>query len=164
MTSPDPSPRPPTPSAPRRLGLPIAAIVGLALLTAPRVILHDLGMIQEGTGINALLVALPPVAWIVIAVVARVPNAFVTVLAIGVCSGVVLALGHQLLWGVAFGDSPPRLGGNLAWLDPSAQAVLFRSASVVSSLLTGAVVGAVAGAAAWGIALLGRRRPSGQRP
>lgn len=150
----------------RRLGLPLVAIIGLALLTAPRVVLHDLGLIHEGTGVNALFVFLPPVVWIVVTLAAKVPRPFVTILAIGICSGLFLALGHQLLWGVAFADSPPRLGGNLADLDPALQAIVFRSFAALSSIITGAVVGAITGLVAWGLSALlrGARQitPNGQ--
>ena len=143
----------------RRLGLPLVAIIGLALLAAPRLVLHDLGLIHESTAINALLVFLPPVVWIVVVLAARVPNAFLTVLVIGLFYGVVLALGHQLLWGIAFADSPPRLGGNLAGLDPTLQAILLRSFAAVSSLVTGAIVGVVTGLVAWGLSAIMRRPP-----
>lgn len=143
----------------RRLGLPFVAIIGLALLAVPRVILHDLDLIHEGTATNALFVFLPPVVWIVVALAARVPKPFVTILAIGICYGVFLALGHQLLWGVSIADDPPRLGGNLAGLDPAAQAIIFRVFAILSSLVTGAVVGAIAGLVAWGLGALTRRTP-----
>jgi hypothetical protein len=132
-----------------RLGLPIVAVIGLALLAAPRVILHDLDILHEGTAINAMFVFLPPVVWIIVALAARVPNPFLTILAIGVCYGLFLALGHQLLWGIAFADDLPQLGGNLGGLDPSLQSVIFRSIAFVSSIVTGAVVGAIAGLVAW---------------
>lgn len=138
----------------RPLGLPVVAVIGLALLAVPRVIVHDLDLIQEGSAINALLVFVPPVAWIVVALVARVRHPFVTILAIGVCYGVFLALGHQFMWGIAFADNPPRLGGNLAGLDPSTQSVIVRSFAALSSFITGAVVGAVAGLVAWGLSTL----------
>lgn len=156
-------PHSPAPSGPipaskrRRLGLSLATIIGLALLAAPRVILHDLDIIHEGTAINAVFVFLPPVVWIVVALVARVPNPFVTILAIGVCYGILLALGHQLLWGVHVGDNPPQLGGNLTGLDPAVQTVIFRFFAFLSSLVTGAVVGAIAGLVAWGLSVLTHR-------
>jgi hypothetical protein len=150
---------PATPSPTRtrhRLGLPLLAIIGLALLAAPRVILHDLDLIHEGTGINALFVFVPPIVWIVVTLMAKVPRPFVTVLAIGVVYGVLLALGHQLLWSVSMADRPG-LGGNLADLDPTVQAVVVRAFAAVSSLVTGAMVGAVSGLAAWGLDALLRR-------
>ncbi|MGY5766675.1 hypothetical protein ACXET9_15950 [Brachybacterium sp. DNPG3] len=162
MTDHNPSPSP-APAAPvststrRRLGLPLVATIGLALLAAPRVILHDLGIIHEGTANNALFVFLPPIVWIIVVLVAKAPNPFVTILAIGVCYGIFLAVGHQLLWGIAFTDNPPRLGGNLAALDPAIQAVILRSFAALSSLITGAIAGAIAGLVAWGLAALARR-------
>lgn len=153
-------PPPPQPSAPRRagLGLPLIAIIGLALLAVPRVVFHDLGLIAEGTPINALLVFLPPVIWIVVVVWRRVPNPFLTLLVVGACYGVLLALGHQLLWGVSFGDAVPRLGGNLTALDPVMQSIIIRSFATVSSLFTGVIVGAIAGLVAWGISAVMRSR------
>ncbi len=159
----DPSPSPlPAGRAPvskrQRLGLPLVAIIGLALLAAPRVILHDLDIIHEGTAINALFVFLPPVVWIVVALAARVPHPFVTIFAIGICYGIFLALGHQLMWDIHVRDNPPRLGGNLSGLDPTIQAVVFRTFAVLSSLVTGSVVGAITGLVAWVLAALTRRR------
>lgn len=160
MTQPTPHPPAPAPRG-RPLGLPVSALVGLALLAVPRVVLHDLGLIHEGTGINALLVAAPPIAWVVTVLAAGVRRPFVPVLVIGAISGVFLAVVHQLLWGAAFGTNPPRLGGNLAGLDPGVQDVVIRLFSIPSSLLTGAIVGAVAGLVAWGLSALG---PRGVRP
>ncbi len=135
------------------------AIIALALLAAPRVILHDLDIIHEGTAINALFVFLPPALWILVALAAKAPNPFATILAIGVCYGIFLALGHQLMWTTTFADDPPQLGGNLAGLDPTIQSAILRSFAVLSSLVTGALVGAIAGLAAWGLsALAGRAR------
>ncbi|MEU5856688.1 hypothetical protein [Nocardiopsis dassonvillei] len=136
------------------LGLPWTVIALLALLAAPRVILHDLGVIQEGTLVNALFVFVPPLVWVAVAVLARAPNPFLTLLAVGLLYGVLLALGHQLLWNTAWEGGPPRLGGNLGGLPPLAHAVVIRGFAVVSSLLTGAAVGAVTGLVAWGIGRL----------
>jgi hypothetical protein len=132
----------------RRLGLSLGAIVGLALLAVPRVVLHDLGVITEGTFVNALLVFVPPAIWIAVVLARRVPNPFPTLLAVGLCYGVLLAIGHQLLWDINVGDAPPRLGGNLADVDPALQNVIFRVFAFGSSIVTGTLVGAVAGAIA----------------
>ncbi len=150
-----PSPSPAV-ATKRRLGLPFAAIVGLALLAVPRVVLHDLGLISAGTLVNALLVFVPPVVWVGVAVLRRIPRAFLTLVVVGLVYGAFLALGHQLLWDVSFGDSPPRLGGNLAGLDPAAQNVILRVFAAGSSLVTGTVVGAIAGAIAAGLQRLVR--------
>ncbi|WP_232820334.1 hypothetical protein [Brachybacterium sp. YJGR34] len=141
--------------------LPVLALLGLALLGAPRVVLHDLGLLHEGTAVNLLLVVVPPVVWIGVVLWRRVPRPFLTVLGVGALYGVVLALTHQLLWTTAFAGTPPRLGGNLADLDPALQAVVMRSVAVLSSLVTGTVLGALTGAIAAGIAaVLRRRRPA----
>ena len=147
-----------------RLGLPLIAIVGLALLAAPRVVLHDLDIIHEGTAVNALFVFVPPVVWIMTALVARVPNPLITLLAVGLCYGVLLAVGHQILWTPSLDGSPPRLGGNLAGLDPSVQTLLFRAFATVSSLLTGVVVGALSGFLAWCLKAVIRRLQNGRKP
>ncbi|MCB7135783.1 hypothetical protein [Cellulosimicrobium marinum] len=167
-------PRPPAPSRPvppsspssgfatttRPLGLPFLGVAALSLLAAPRVVLHDLGVVQEGSAVNLLLVVVPLVAWVGVALWARVPNPFLTLLVTGACYGVVLALVHQLLWDRAFGEDPPSLGGNLALVDGGTQEVVLRVASVGSSLVTGVVVGAVCGLVAWGLTRLVRRRPA----
>ena len=143
-------------SKPPRLGLSLPWIVGLALLAVPRVVLHDLGIIEEGTFVNGVFVFVPPAVWVAVAVGKRVPRPFVTLLCVGAIYGVLLAVGHQMLWHVSFGDDAPALGGNLSGLDPAVQTVLIRVFAGISSLFTGVLVGAVAGLVAWGIAGLRR--------
>ncbi|WP_248305381.1 hypothetical protein [Agromyces sp. H66] len=141
----------------RALGLSFLAIVGLALLAVPRVVLHDLHLIDEGTFVNALLVFVPLVVWIAVVLWRRVPNPFLTLLVVGACYGVFLAAVHLLLWNVAMAGNEPALGGNLVDVDPTVQAFVFRAYTVVSSLFTGLIAGAVTGLVAWGIAALSRR-------
>lgn len=145
----------PSPGRPS-LGLPVTALIGLALLGLPRVVLHDLGILTEGTLVNGLLVFLPPVVWIGVVLWRRVPNPFLTLLVVGALYGVLLAVGHQVLWNVGFDGSPPRLGGNLADLDPGLQAVIIRSFAAVSSLFTGVMVGVVTGVIAWALRAVAR--------
>lgn len=149
-TTPRPLPRP-------RLGLPFVAVLGLALLAAPRAILHDLRIIEEGTVVNLLLVVLPHLAWVVVAVVARVPNPFLTVLVTGACYGVLLAATHQLLWTQAYAGSPPALGGNFSGLDLGVRQTIVRVFAVFSSLFTGVAVGAIVGLVAWAVSKVVRR-------
>lgn len=137
------------------LGLGIAGVVGLALLAVPRLVLHDLGIIQEGTGVNAVLTFLPPLIWIAVVLVRKVPNPFLALSAVGACYGVFLALGHQLMWNIGFDGSPPQLGGNLAGLDPLTQQVIIRFFAVVSGVITGVIVGVVTGLVAWLLSRLG---------
>lgn len=128
-----------------RLGLPLLGIVGLALLAAPRVVLHDLQLIEEGTFINSLLVCLPPAMWVTTVLLLRVPRPFVALFSVGTFYGIFLGAGHLLLWEQAFPDGEPRLGGNLADMDPFLQGLLMRAFTVLSSLLTGTVIGALTG-------------------
>jgi hypothetical protein len=132
----------------RALGFSWPALVGLAALAAPRVVLHDLDVIQEGTFVNGLFVFVPPLCWIAAVLWRRPPRPFLTVLVIGAIYAVFLAAGHQLLWEESFGGRTPALGGNLADLDPAAQERIIRVGAVVSSLVTGTVVGAVTGGVA----------------
>ena len=145
-----------TSSRRRSLGLPLVALFGLALLGLPRVVLHDLDLVHERTFVNLLLVVVPPVVWIAVVLAKRVPSPFLTLLVVGLCYGVLLALTHQLLWNVAF-DEPPTLGGNLTDLAPGAQTVIIRVFAAISSLFTGVIVGVVTGLIAWG---LSRHRPA----
>lgn len=144
----------------RGLGLPVWAIGLLALLAVPRVVAHDLNLV--GPVVNGLLVFVPLVVWIVVALWRRVPNPLLTLLAVGVAYGVLLAVTHQVLWTQSFAGDPPRLGGNLEGvLFPAAEAVLLRGFAVVSSLFTGVLVGAATGAVAWLLSRLpGLRAPS----
>lgn len=142
----------PTDPSTRRtgLGLPFLAVVALALIAAPRVVLHDLGIIQEGTFVNSLFVFVPPLVWIAVVLWRRVPNPFLTLLVVGALYGVFLMLGHQILWNTAWDGNPPTLGGNLSELSPVAQAVIMRGFAAMSSLVIGTLVGAVSGLVAWG--------------
>lgn len=143
-------------------GLPFVAMIGLALLAMPRVVLHDLGVIQERTFVNMLFVVVPVVIWIAVVVRARVPNPFLTLLTVGAIYGVLLAIGHQLLWEAAWNDGTPALGGNLSDLSPGAQEAIVRTFAAFSSLFTGVIVGAVSGLLAWGATrLTGGGRPTG---
>lgn len=146
-----------------RLGLPWPVLPGLALLAVPRVVLHDLHIVQEGTLVNALLVFAPVLVWIAVVWAARVPRPFLTLLVVGGCYGVLLALVHQLLWVNAYGGQPPRLGGELADLSPGAQDLIIRAFAAGSSLVTGTVVGAVSGLVAWALVALTRRHRDGGR-
>ncbi|SIO86400.1 hypothetical protein [Nocardiopsis sp. JB363] len=130
-------------------GLSFPILVLLALIAAPRVVLHDLGVIEEGTFVNALFVFVPPLVWIVVVLWRRLPHPFLTLLVVGVLYGVMLMLGHQLLWTAAHEGAPPTLGGNLADLSPGVQQGIIRVFAALSSLVTGTVVGALCGLVAW---------------
>src|SRR5699024_935889 len=73
-----------------RLGLPLWTLAILALLGVPRVVLHDLGVIHEGTAPNLLLVVAPPLVWIAVVLAARVRRPVLTLLVTGALYGVLL--------------------------------------------------------------------------
>jgi hypothetical protein len=132
--------------------------IGLAALGAPRVILHDLEVVDESDAVNLVLVAAPLLAWVVAAVVTRVPNPLRALTWVGAAYGAALAVTHQLLWDRAFEDDPPRLGGNVEGeLSAGAEELLLRCFAVASSLATGLVLGALCGLVAR--ALSRRSRP-----
>ena len=156
----------------QKLGLPVPIVVLLAALAVPRVVTHDLGVFPEGSLANSLLVFVPPAIWLAVVLGLRVPRPFLTLAAVGEAYGVMLAVGHQLLWVAAYDGDPPSLGGNLEGaLAPGAEAVVFRVSAFFSSLVTGTMVGATTGAVALVIQRLRRtcrpstpaRRPSRRR-
>jgi hypothetical protein len=119
-----------------RKDLPLA--IGLGLLAAPRAVLHDLDLVHEGTGLNALLVFVPLLIWVVVAVL-RATEPFRLLLVAGTAYGVCLAVIHNLLW-----------DGRASVPEP-----LARVAMTLSGLMTGLLVGAACGGVAW---LITRRR------
>jgi hypothetical protein len=123
-------------------------LVALAALAAPRVVLHDLGIVEEGSLLNGLLVFVPPALWIAAVVWKRPARPLLTVGVIGAFYGVFLAAGHQVLWNVAFDGGAPTLAGALG-IDPTYGEVIVRASAVLSSLVTGTLVGVVAGAVAF---------------
>jgi hypothetical protein len=126
------------------LGVSPLVVLGLALLGVPRVVAHDLAL--AGPVVNVLLVFVPIAVWIGFVLVKRVPNPFLTLLAVGVVYGVLLAVTHQLLWAEAFAGDPPSLGGNLAGVLPTAgEAGVLRVLAFGSSLVTGAFTGVASG-------------------
>jgi hypothetical protein len=127
------------------LGVSPLVVLGLALLGVPRVVAHDLALV--GPVVNALLVFVPIAVWIGFVLVKRVSNPFLTLLAVGLVYGVLLAVTHQLLWAEAFAGDPPSLGGNLAGVLPTAgEAGVLRVLASGSSLVTGAFTGVASGA------------------
>jgi hypothetical protein len=116
-------------------------VVALALLGAPRVVLHDLGLGTHGP-LAGLLAIGPFAVWIFVTLRARCPRPLVTLLAIGVLYGCILAIGHHLF----MDDITPRFGGTLEGrLSPGVEAAFLRTALTVSSIFTGAAVGLVCG-------------------
>lgn len=136
----------------RWFGMTLWLVVGLAALGVPRVIAHDLGPVDSL--LNLMLVYVPFLIWLAVVLWRRVPNPFITLLAIGVTYGVLLGATHQIWWEASF-DEPPRLGGNLAGqFSPAVEALVLRAAAFFSSLVTGVGVGAGVGMVGWLVARL----------
>jgi hypothetical protein len=145
----------------RKVGLPVSAIILLAALAALRVVPHDLGIVSEGSVVAWLLVFVPLTMWLTVVLRWQVPNPLLTLVVIGVAYGVMLAVGHQLLWEAAWDGSPPSLGGNLEGvLAPGLEAALFRTSAFLSSIVTGTLVGAAVGVVAWAIERVRRKQRS----
>lgn len=135
----------PRPSRQLSFGLPLIALPLLAALGLPRVVLHDLHII-EGAEPASWVLALGPVAvWVAVTHVKKVPNPFLTVLTIGVIFGVMLAVTHQLLWGYLYADNPAFLNNiEIAGVSP-------RLAVLPGSLFAGTLLGVVGGLVARGV-------------
>lgn len=141
-----PIPKETTRTVPYIFGLPLLLMVGLALLGLPRVVLHDLHLIDEGAPVTWFLALAPVAVWIIVAVRVRSPRPFLTVLIIGLMFGVMLAVTHQLLWTSAFAGIPAVLEAG----------PVMRLAAVPGSLMTGAAIGAIGGLLAMAVAALRR--------
>lgn len=137
----------------RALGMSPLAVCGLAALGVPRVVAHDLDLV--GPLVNSVLVFAPIAIWLAVVLWKRVSRPFLTLLAVGVVYGVLVAVTHQVFWTQSFEGDPPVLGGNLAGvLSPTAEGLVLRVFAFFSSVLTGTAVGAVTGAAGWLLAKL----------
>ncbi|MEU4788514.1 hypothetical protein AB0F95_02245 [Micromonospora tulbaghiae] len=140
----------------RTLGFSWPALVALAALAGPRVVLHDLDVVPEGTVVAALLAVGPPLCWVAAVLWRRPPRPFLTMVVIGALYGVFLAVGHQVFWDSSLGMDAPGLAG----LAPGAREALLRGTAVMSSLVTGTMVGVIAGGVA---VLLSRVLPAPAR-
>lgn len=128
------------------LGIPVLTLLLLSLLGVPRVVLHDLSMVEEGSWINSILVFAPIIIWILFIVLKKVKKPFLSLLLIGFFYGIFLAIVHQILWTTAL-DTPIQFGGNLSDLPQSAVNIIARTFAFFSSVTTGIVLGAITGAA-----------------
>ncbi|WP_440896059.1 hypothetical protein ACS127_16230 [Amphibacillus sp. Q70] len=126
------------------LGISIMSLLLLSLLGIPRVLLHDFSLIEEGSFINHLFVFVPMVIWIGFIVWKDVKRPFLSLVVVGLFYGIFLAIGHQILWNVAF-DTPIQLGGNLSGLPQGISTSIIRIYAILSSVTTGIVVGMVLG-------------------
>ncbi|MFC0680088.1 hypothetical protein ACFFGH_19815 [Lysobacter korlensis] len=129
-------------------GLPFLALLGLAALGLPRVVLHDLGIIDESHPLSWVFALGALAATVAAALIAKVPSPFLTVLAVGSIFGVMLVITHQLFWDVKYGGNPPVVAGS---------EVIPQIAAAASGLFTGVIMGVVGGLLAWGLQAILRR-------
>lgn len=149
------SPTPPTlhPAPRRPLGMPVPMLIALAMLGVPRVVLHDLHVIDSAHPLSWILSLGPVAVWVAVALALKVPRPFVTILTIGLIFGVLLVLTHQVLWSQLYAQNPEFLN------EDGAVAVVSRLAVVPGGLFAGAALGAIGGLIAWGLrAVLYRNR------
>ena len=122
----------------------LGTVALLALFGVPRVIAHDLGLVDPNGFANSMMVFVPIIIWIAFVVWKNVKKPFVVLFSIGLCYGLYVGIIHQVFWGNVFGDSL-QLGGNLSHLSSTAASLIARPFAFVSSLVTGAVVGLISG-------------------
>ncbi|WP_152655532.1 hypothetical protein [Oceanobacillus sp. CFH 90083] len=127
------------------LGVSVLTLLLLSLLGVPRVILHDLSIIEEGSMVNSILVFAPIIIWIAYIVLKNVNRAFLSLLLIGFFYGIFLAIVHQILWNITM-DTPIQLGGNLSNLPQTAVNAIARTFAFFSSITTGIALGTIIGA------------------
>jgi hypothetical protein len=130
--------------------LPIIAIAVLAALTLPRVVAHDLRLIQIDSPAYTVLAVAPLLVWLLVAVFRKTQRPFFDFLVLGLIYGLFLGLTHQVLWDASWAGNPPHMGGNLAGkLDPFVESLILRAFALGSSIVTGLVFGAAFGIVAF---------------
>lgn len=129
------------------LGISLVTLLALSLLGLPRVVLHDLSLLEEGSLVNSLFVFVPIVIWVGCIVWQNVKRPFLSLVVIGLFYGIFLAISHQVFWNTAFSMSI-QLGGNLSHLPPLVSSSIIRVFAFFSSLITGAIVGIISGSIA----------------
>lgn len=127
----------------RRASIPFVALLGLALLAIPRVVVHDLKMVPLDSGFYRALAIAPLVIWLGAAMFWKTSRPVRDFLVLGLCFGVLLGVTHQVLWDAAWGGNTPHIGGNFEGkLSPLVESLVLRGFALGSSLVTGLVFGA----------------------
>lgn len=122
--------------------LPLWAILVLAALAVPRVVIHDLHLADLNSAPYKVLATVPFLIWFGVAVFRKSSKPLADFLVMGIVFGTLLAITHQLLWHSALNGQLPQLNTTL---DPVMQEVVLRIAAVLSSIVTGAIIGAFFG-------------------
>lgn len=133
-----------------KIGMRIIEIIFLVLLGIPRIILHDLSLIEKGTFINLLLVFVPILVWIVYILFRNDKAPVLSIFILCLLYGVILAVTHQLLWTHSF-PGYIQLGGNLSGLSGGLSTFIARSFAFISSLMTGALIGLILSVITWAL-------------
>ena len=131
-----------------KLGVGIFELAALSLLGLPRVILHDLSVIEEGTFFNSLLVFVPVIVWIIYILRRKVKAPFLSMLLLCIIYGIILGITHQILWTQSFPEGV-QLGGNLSELPAAVSNAIIRGFAFLSSITTGTIMGLALGAVTW---------------
>lgn len=126
--------------------LSFVVIFILAALAVPRVILHDLHLIDLESFPYKIMATIPFLVWLGVALFRKTTRPFADFLTLGVVFGLLLALTHQILWTASWQAAPPQLHTEL---DPVVEEIILRVAAAISSVLTGIMLGAVFGLVAW---------------
>jgi hypothetical protein len=130
--------------------LPLLYIVLLAALTLPRVVIHDLGLIEIDSPVYTALAVAPLLIWLLVAVFRKTQRPIFDFLVLGLAYGVFLGLTHQILWDASWGGNPPHIGGNLTGkFSPIVESLILRAFALGSSVATGLVFGAAFGLVAF---------------
>lgn len=131
-----------------KLGMGIFELITLSLLGLPRVILHDLSLIEEGTFFNSLLVFIPLIVWTIYMLRKKVKAPFLSMLFLCIIYGIILGITHQVLWTQSFPEGV-QLGGDLSELPAAVSNTIIRSFAFLSSITTGTIMGLVLGTVTW---------------
>jgi hypothetical protein len=115
-------------------------------ILVPRIVAHDLRLLDFGSFWYRFLAIAPVVVWLYVAITRKSKQPLQDFVLMGLVYGIVLAIAHQIFWNASFADMPPHLGGSLAGkLHPLLDSFVLRLAAIVSSLATGLATGVVFG-------------------
>lgn len=129
-------------------GMKLIEIVVLALLGLPRIVLHDLSIIEEGSFLNSILVFGPVVIWFSYILVRNQEAPVWSIFILSCLYGLILALTHQIFWHESFPDGV-KLGGNLSHISMEVSTVIARFFALMSSLTTGLILALMLSGIMW---------------
>jgi hypothetical protein len=126
----------------RAPGLTLVQIILLAVLTLPRVVVHDLRLIAIDAPAYTALAVIPLLVWLLVAIFRKTQRPLLDFVVLGLAYGLLLGLTHQILWDASWGGDSPHIGGNLAGtFSPLTENLILRSFAIASSIVTGLAFG-----------------------